>query len=81
MGVIYFIPIKKELCVIKRPNIDAANIFGRSALSTLSLGISRESNQNIIDAPNALIEKIPNGDIRFELVKSLHTIIFTPNIT
>ena len=80
IGVIYGIPIRKVTWHVKNPSIEAANILGRSFLSTFSAGRNDEIIQNNAPAPSALRVKMPSGDIRPSLVRSLHTIMLNPNI-
>lgn len=80
MGVMYGMPAKNDSWHVKNPNIDAANIFKKSFLSTFSLGINNDINQNKPPAPMALRQKIVSGDSKCPLVKSLHTIILKPKM-
>ena len=80
IGVISGIPMRKVICVRKKPRKDAAKIFGRSFLSTFSLGIKAEVNQNNPPAKTERSRNKPKGEIMPPEVRSLQIIILKPKI-
>ena len=65
---------------MKNPSIDAANIFGRSFLSTFSFGMNRDRIQKREPAPMERRQKMARGEIRPPLVRSLQTIMLNPKM-
>ena len=80
IGVMYGMPAKNDSWQVKNPSIDAANILRKSFLSTFSLGINNDINQNKPPAPMALRQKMVSGESKCPLVKSLHTIMLKPKM-
>ena len=80
MGVISGMAIRKVICVRKKPNTEAKNIFTKSFRSTFWPGVNKEMSQKSIPAPIERRQKRAIGDMRWLLVRSLQTMMLMPKI-
>lgn len=65
---------------MKKPSTDAAKILGKSWSSTISFGLNSEMSQKRAPAPNVRNVERASGEIALLDVKSLQTMILSPNI-
>ena len=80
MVVAIVMALRKVSWGTNRPTNEAAAIFGKSPLPTISLGVNMERSQNRADAPSALSVNRTIGETAAELAISLQNTMFSPNI-